>query len=293
MTHAFIAIDWGTTNRRIYRIGPSGAVENTARDDRGVLNIPAGGFEKEVADIRSRFGNLPVVCAGMAGSNRGWVELPYAQCPAGIDGIARDIHWVEMGRTAIVPGVMLATATRCDVMRGEEVQFLGAVASGLVPSHAMLCQPGTHCKWARVADGRIDWFVTAMTGELYALLRQHSILASQLSNDAEAGPAFLAGVAASAQGGLMARLFEVRADAVSGRNGIGDPSSFVSGLLIGADVRDRIGPGEEVHLLADGALAALYISAIEAVGGKATQHDSHAAFVEGMKRIWSKMHDLG
>lgn len=287
MSGQWLAIDWGTTNRRVYRIDEDGAVGESARDDRGILAVPAGGYPAEVAEIRARFGDLPILCAGMVGSNRGWTELPYVACPAGVDAVAQAVRWVEPGRTAIVPGVTVSNGPRRDVMRGEEVQLLGAIAAGLAPGDAVLCQPGTHCKWAWMADGQIELFVTAMTGELYALLGKHSLLAAQMTGHATPGVDFLAGVADGADGDLSARLFGVRADAVTGEGAIGDAASYISGLLIGADVRQRLGAGDHVHVLADAALGGLYVAAIEAAGGQATLIDSHAAFVAGITKIWS------
>ncbi|KQN25662.1 2-oxo-3-deoxygalactonate kinase [Sphingomonas sp. Leaf33] len=283
----WLAIDWGTTNRRIYAIGADGIVVSSERDDRGILSIAPDGYTAEVAAIRARFGDLPILCAGMVGSNRGWAELPYVPCQAGVEALAGAVRWVEPGRTAIVPGVTVAYGRRRDVMRGEEVQLLGAVASGLAPADALLCQPGTHCKWAWMADGRIDRFVTAMTGELYALIGKHSLLAAQMTGQATPGADFLGGVADAADGDLSARLFGVRADAVTGERAIGDAASYISGLLIGADVRQRLGAGDHAHVLADATLGGLYVAAIEAIGARATLIDSHAAFVAGISQVWS------
>ncbi|RZM19213.1 MAG: 2-oxo-3-deoxygalactonate kinase, partial [Sphingomonas sp.] len=91
---AFIAIDWGTTNRRAYAIGADGAVIETLRDDKGVLSVAADAFAGDVAEIRKRLGDVPVLCAGMVGSMRGWVEVPYAPCLAGIDALVAGLVWV-------------------------------------------------------------------------------------------------------------------------------------------------------------------------------------------------------
>lgn len=283
----WLAVDWGTTNRRVYRIAGDGTVADSARDDRGVLAVPAGGFPDEVAAIRARFGDLPMLCAGMVGSNRGWVDVPYLSTPVALGALAQAVHWIEPGRTGIVPGVKVRHGDRSDVMRGEEVQLLGAVAAGLAPETSLLCQPGTHCKWAWMADGRIDRFVTAMTGELFSILRQHSLLSAQMAGDVGADADFRRGVGDAADGDITARLFGVRADAVSGAGTIADAASYVSGLLIGADVHRRIAAGDGVHILADPTLGTLYRVAIEAVGGHATLVDSHAAFLGGITRIWS------
>ncbi|NUT01765.1 MAG: 2-oxo-3-deoxygalactonate kinase, partial [Sphingomonas sp.] len=117
----FIAADWGTTNRRAYLIDAHGQCVDEFEDDKGILSVPKGGFDGAVAEIRDRLGDRPLLLAGMVGSNRGWVEAPYAPCPAGLTDLAADLVWVEEGRTAIVPGVSFVDPDEADVMRGEEV----------------------------------------------------------------------------------------------------------------------------------------------------------------------------
>jgi 2-dehydro-3-deoxygalactonokinase len=289
MNDDFIAVDWGTTNRRCYLVDAAGTVLETERDDRGVLAIEPGGFAQEIKAIQSRLGGRPMLMAGMIGSDRGWIAVPYASCPATIDDLARSTTWIAPGEIAIVPGVSAIADGLADVMRGEEVQLLGAVAAGMVPPDALLCQPGTHCKWARMEAGTLAGFTTTMTGEVFGLLAGHSLLAPQLRDPVAADADFLAGVEQARQGDLLASLFGVRAAAVLGA-GVARGASFVSGLLIGADVAARPGiAGRDVHVLAEPALGALYGAAIGACGGRAIPVDSRAAFVAGMAGIWRKL----
>ena len=277
---AFLAVDWGTTNRRVFRI-ENGAVVATERDARGVTSVASGDFADEVAGIRGRFGDLPVLLAGMVGSTIGWRDVPYVAAPADLAALARGLAWID-ARTAIVPGVSVLSDTKADVMRGEEVQFLGAVAAGLVPRDGLLCQPGTHCKWARVESGAIVDFTTAMTGELFALLRTHGLLAAQLQAQVTPGAAFRDGVAAGRGGDLAAALFGIRAAKLLGRRDDADAASYASGLLIGSDVGARLaGVHRDVHILADAGLAELYSIAVTANRGTAHVVDSHAVFVAG------------
>lgn len=284
---AFIAIDWGTTNRRAYAIAADGAVMDTMRDDKGVLAVPREAFAGEVAAIRARLGDVPILCAGMVGSTRGWVEVPYRMCPAGLDALVEGLVWVEPGRTAIVPGLSFTAGDRSDVMRGEEVQLLGAVAAGLAPADAVLCQPGTHCKWAKVRGGGVDDFRTAMTGEMFALLKAHSLLGDFLTGTVIDGPAFRDGLALAQDDRLLSSLFGERAGVVLGRRDASETAARVSGLLIGADVREQdLVAGEEVHILADAALGILYAAAVTAAGGTPVLIDSHIAFSAGITAIW-------
>ena len=282
-----LAVDWGTTNRRVYLLAADGTVLATERDDRGIVSVGRGGFAVEAAAIRSRFGDLPMLCAGMVGSVNGWAEAAYRPCPAGLEDLAGALSWVEPERTAIVPGVRFENDDRADVMRGEEVQLLGAVEAALAPGDALLCQPGTHCKWAELTHGRIARFTTAMTGELFALLRQHSLLAGQLGAEVILGDAFREGVAEGARRDLAASLFGIRAAKLLGVRDDADAASYASGLLIGADVAARLADDThgDIHVLADPALGGLYAAAIEAHRRTAHIVDSHAAFVAGIISI--------
>lgn len=279
----FLAVDWGTTNRRVFLI-EGGAVLRTERDHRGVTAV--SDFAGEAAGIRARFGDVPMLMAGMVGSRIGWREAPYVPVPAGIGELAASLLRID-ARTAIVPGV--SNASPPDVMRGEEVQLLGAVEAGTVPRDALVVQPGTHCKWAEMEDGRIAGFKTAMTGELFALLRAHSLLAGQLGGEAKPGAAFDEGVAEGRRRDLAASLFGIRAAGLLG--GREDAASYASGLLIGADVAARLESSRHdmIHILADPLLGQLYARAIEAHGRAARLADSHDAFVAGIVAIEARL----
>jgi 2-dehydro-3-deoxygalactonokinase len=279
----FLAVDWGTTNRRVFLI-EDGAVVRTERDCQGAAAVQD--FPGEAVAIRARFGDLPMLMAGMVGSNIGWRATPYVAAPAGLAELAGALERID-DRTAIVPGLSTRDGTRADVMRGEEVQLLGAAEAGMVPADALLCQPGTHCKWATLEGGRITRFVTAMTGELFATLRTHGLLARQLTGEVTDGPAFREGVAEGTRRDLAASLFGIRASGVLGLRDDADAASFASGLLIGSDAAARLAEGGgAVHILADPGLGGLYAAAIDALGGTATLVDSHAAFVAGITRLW-------
>lgn len=283
----YIAIDWGTTNRRAWLMGDDGTVLDTMRDDRGVLAVERHRYPAELAAVRDRLGSLPVIAAGMVGSTRGWQEAPYLAAPADLESLAAARATVAGEDMAIVPGVSLLVGTGADVMRGEEVQVLGAVEAGLAPAEALFAQPGTHNKWVDVQGGRIVDFATAMTGELFALLRSHGILAGMLDGEVADGPAFRDGVARGAGAtDLPVALFGVRASVLLSTLPAEDAAAFASGVLIGADVGARDLAGRDVYLLATGSLADLYAAAIETRGGNPICVDSHAAFLGGIHHIW-------
>ncbi len=282
---ALIGVDWGTTNRRVYLI-EHGLLVRTERDARGVTAVAPGGFAAEAEALRARFGDLPMICAGMVGSTLGWRLAPYVPAPAGLDTLAGQVLRIDE-RVAIVPGVAITRDGRGDVMRGEEVQLLGAVAAGLAPADALICQPGTHSKWAVMREGRIAEFTTAMTGEMFALLRRHSLLAAQLQASVTPGAAFLEGVNEARRRDLPAALFGIRAASLLGLRDDRDAAAFASGLLIGSDVVARLehSAAPSIHILADPDLGALYAAAITAQGRHACMVDSQAAFVSGIVEI--------
>jgi 2-dehydro-3-deoxygalactonokinase len=281
----FVGVDWGTSNRRAYLI-EDGAVIAGERDATGILSVAAGDFACETAALRARFDGAPMLLAGMVGSNKGWVDAGYVACPATAAALASALVRPVEG-VAIVPGVKRVVDGRGDVMRGEEVQLIGAVVAGLAPADALLCQPGTHAKWARMAGGAIADFATAMTGEMFALLQKHALIGAAMTGAVVDGDAYRQGVADAGDDDLLSRLFGVRAASVLGLRDDADAAAYVSGLLIGTDARARLREGAtDVYLLADEALGALYAVAIEMAGGRALRVDSQAAFVAGINHLW-------
>jgi 2-dehydro-3-deoxygalactonokinase len=283
----FIAADWGTTNRRAYLIDGSGRRTDEFEDHKGVLSVPSGGFEAAVAEIRERLGDKPLLLAGMVGSNRGWKEAPYVAAPAGLDDLVRALVWVGE-REAIVPGVCYLKNDRADVMRGEEVQLLGAVAAGLVDPEGLVCHPGTHNKWATLRGGRINDFRTVMTGELFSLLKEHSILADLLKGKVEPNDAFrTAARRAIFNETLPAELFEVRARVLLGQAKEEDAASYTSGLLIGTDVRIGLSlpTSAQVTVIGRPDLTRLYATAIGEAGRDAVELDGEESFLAGIHEI--------
>ena len=262
-----IAVDWGTSSLRGARLDAAGRVLEERSAPLGILNAPngdfAGVFAAQFSDWMTPAGSLCLI-SGMAGSRQGWAEAPYVACPAGPDDVRRRLHWIEPGRIALVPGLSDDQGEVPDVMRGEEVQILGAMRlAGLADGLFVL--PGTHSKWATVQDGRVTGFRTFMTGEFYALLSQHSILARTLEADAALDEAaFLRGVARAGGGqGLLHNAFGVRALGLFGRLSPTQSASYLSGLLIGEELRGQDLPaGREIIAIGAPALTARYALAL-------------------------------
>ena len=285
----FIAVDWGTTNRRAYKLDARGGCSDEFSDGKGILSVPAGGFEAAVGEIRQNLGELPLLLAGMIGSNRGWVEAPYVDCPAGPDELAKALVRAPGGSALVVPGVAYRNG-RCDVMRGEEVQILGAAAAGDIPPDCLICHPGTHNKWTELEAGRIVSIRTVMTGELFSLLKGKSILSDLMQGESNTGPAFAEGVTRSLSGaGLTAELFGARASVLLGRAKAEDMPSFISGLLIGEDVRVGISEGgardRPVVVMGRPDLTRLYAAALSQAGVESSAVSGERAFIAGAAKI--------
>ncbi|HZS83187.1 MAG TPA: 2-dehydro-3-deoxygalactonokinase [Stellaceae bacterium] len=276
-----IAVDWGTSSFRAYRLDAAGRIRDRRAAPAGILSVAEGGFP---AALETQLGDwieeTPILMSGMVGSRQGWLEAPYADCPAGAAEIARlmrRVSWEGGRREAwIVPGLACRDAAAvADVMRGEETQILGA-AEELPEGAAILCLPGTHSKWVRLDSGRILDFATAMTGEAFAVLRRHSILGRLMPPEGAAAAitadaAFDAGLArAGDPGGLLHHLFGVRSRALFGEIAPAALPAYLSGVLIGRELADLLPrEGGIVHIIAEPGLARLYAHALAAAGRKA------------------------
>ena len=289
--NGFIAVDWGTTNRRAWGVEPDGQVRELLEDGMGVLKVAPGGYTGEIDRLRALWPGRPLLLAGMVGSNRGWVEADYVPAPAGLGALIGALKRPAPD-VAIVPGVSWRDGRAADVMRGEEVQLLGAVAAGLVPPDGLACHPGTHAKWVRMQGGAIGPFRTVMTGELFATLGRHGILQDRLSGEVAANDSFRAGAEHGLKhADLTAELFSIRARHLL-RVGEGDDASYASGLLIGTDVRIGLafGGGEgPVALIGRPDLTALYAEALRLAGRDSTELDGERAFLLGARAIAERL----
>lgn len=278
-----IAIDWGTSSLRGARLDHRGRVLEERSSAQGILNVPRDQFatvlEALCADWPRPEGSVTLI-SGMAGSKQGWAEAPYCPCPAGFDEIAGKLKWVEPHRIAIVPGLCCEHAHAPDVMRGEETQIFGALQlTGL--RDGLFVLPGTHSKWAQVKDGRVVSFKTFMTGEVFALLSQHSILAKTIDTTAALDSnAFLQGVAqAAAGGGILHNAFSARTLGLFERRNAAELASLLSGLVIGEELRCYPLPkGSEVVLIGANALTQRYALAFDHLGMRSRSLGSEPAW---------------
>ncbi|MGM9480334.1 2-dehydro-3-deoxygalactonokinase [Roseateles sp. NT4] len=267
-----IALDWGSTRLRAFLLGTDGTVLETRQSEQGASTLSGeSAFAQAFAAITTGWTALPALACGMVGSQHGWREAPYAPCPADAAALARAALQVK-DKLWILPGLMRDGA-QPDVMRGEETQIVGALAlHPELAAQSCLVLPGTHSKWARVGQGRVTGFATHMTGELYALLRQHSVLSRLMPADGSAPPspqAFLAGVdAAREDGALSHQLFAVRTLGLFKRLPPADLPDYLSGLLIGHEIAHELKAGapECLALIGDPALCERYALALGRFG---------------------------
>jgi 2-dehydro-3-deoxygalactonokinase len=291
---AWIAVDWGTSNLRLWRLDAAGEVLGEVRSDRGMGKLRPEEFEPVLLDLLAGdlpdHGRLTVVACGMVGARQGWQEARYVPVPARPPGIAQALK-VETRdprlSVHILPGMSLAAPA--DVMRGEETQIAGFLASE--PGFdGVLCLPGTHCKWAHISAGEVVSFRTFMTGEIFALLSGQSVLRHSIAPsgfDAETFAAAVTHVMSRPQT-LAGDLFSIRAEALLSGLDATRARSRLSGLLIGAELAAArpYWLGQQIVILGEGGLSAAYRTALEAQGAPARTVDAERMTLMGLAAAW-------
>ena len=233
-----LSLDWGTTSLRGYLIGSAGEILATRVGPYGILQINNGDFAKALrqfaGDWLKKFAYSPILASGMIGARQGWNEVPYVDVPAGLadlqpisfDGFEQPFYFV--------PGLVFHNPAGVpDIMRGEETQVVGIGTDGI------FLLPGSHSKWVLVRENKIIWFATFMTGELFAALKDHTILGRMMAGTKPDDQAFSRGVSWGEQSGSsLQALFSARTLALFGdlpESGVAD---YLSGLLIGAEITE-------------------------------------------------------
>ena len=291
-------VDWGTSNFRAYRFAEDGSIAETHQAPCGILSVA----DRHFADVlNQQIGHWlqagdTLYFSGMITSRNGWVETPYVDAPASLRDLAhKAVHVAGDGGQTLffLPGVCMRIPS-ADVMRGEEIQVFGSLAKD--EQDATVILPGTHSKWVKVEGGSLKNFTTHMTGEVFAVLRQHSILGRLMPADLDGfrQDAFLAGVARSAHGqsaGLLHDLFTARSTVLLEHMPVEDCADYLSGLLIGHEVRAGLmrdaGHGP-IILVGDEALCRRYhmgLMACDAALQPRVRMGPSQASVEGFARL--------
>lgn len=293
MPATYIAGDWGTTRLRLALCRDGAVIDRADGPGIGATGNPAATFATAIAGWAAH-GPVPAILGGMVGSTIGWVEAPYLDCPADVAALAAALVRVEgVGRTvAIAPGLACENLLGAsDVMRGEETQILGALVLDpeLARGRRILCLPGTHGKWAILDEGRVTRFHTTLTGELFACLRDHSVLGRDTAGLApQVDAAFSLGLARAfdpRRPALGHLLFEARSRRLRDGMTAADALSFLSGLTIGADVAGMLDllPGiDAVTLVGAPGIVEGYAAALAGRGIAVGTVDGDAAALAGL-----------
>jgi 2-dehydro-3-deoxygalactonokinase len=290
----WVAVDWGTSNLRAWGIDSTGGIAFSRSSPDGMSRLSREQYPEVLTSLLSGVGDdvEDVLICGMAGARQGWIEAPYLDAPAELSRLAAGAVAPDMpGRLSprILPGVCLRDLGAEDVMRGEETQLLGL--SALLPGFSGLAvMPGTHSKWALLDGTRLERFSSAMTGEVFELLRTNSVLRHSLGGELEGEERDVGFEAGLDQGlerpeRLTATLFKVRAGSLLSGRSAPWCAGFLSGLLIGAEIggqRDWIGEAE-IPLVGSVGLCGLYQVAFARLGASTRIVDATDATLAGLK----------
>lgn len=299
ITPALIIVDWGTSAFRAYLVGSSGQLIDKKSAPLGLQKIPIGGCEaslnSQLKDWLEAHPSVPLVMAGMVGSKQGWLETPYVSVPVTLDGLAGNfvsVPWHDERRVLIVPGIdTLAhnVSQDYDVIRGEETQIFGALSliDDQVTGTRRFCLPGTHSKWVCVKGGAVVTFRTHMTGELFELLCENSLLAKSMSGREFFPESFVSGVnkartSPRATANFANLAFSVRTLALSGKLSEEQLFSYLSGLMIGLELISEATEGEHITLIGSKSLCDCYRLAAETLGIDTQTIDAERATVAGI-----------
>ena len=274
---SLISVDWGTTALRLYLLAADGSILDRRASQQGLMGIAKDQFatalREQSADWLQQNGDLPALLSGMVGSRQGWVEVPYVPCPAGLEELANSAVTLDVPgfrSVHVVPGVDTVDRVGIpDVMRGEECQVMGALAQ-LQLGGGTFILPGTHSKWVTVETSKISSFQTFMTGEIFAILKEHSILGRMMDQSPaapgdETSEAFARGIALAARpdgaGSFLHRLFSVRTLGLMGKLADRHAADYLSGLMIGWEMAGAHNCGQPATLIGSPALTKRYVAA--------------------------------
>jgi 2-dehydro-3-deoxygalactonokinase len=298
MPPVLIAIDWGSSSFRAYLMSPDAHVLDEVASGDGIGSVAAGAYPATLKRLIGRwleaYPSLPVVASGMVGSRHGWREAAYVKCPAGPHEVASHLTQVEADgrRVHLAAGLSyIDEAGQPDVMRGEETEIFGIAEAGA----RLIVLPGSHSKWAKVDGDRVVAFKTFITGELFAALRDHTIVGAfaRAAPAKSPGEPFAIGVrrgagagACEGKSGLLGLMFGARSLPLMGALPDDDSGEYLSGLLIGAEIGEarRLFPGEEPHVAGAETLVERYLAAFQALDASARAAPRRAA-ARGLFRI--------
>ena len=290
-----IAVDWGTSSLRATLLGSSGQPLGRVARPSGIMAVPNGNFAGELEMAcgawRQSYPDITVLMSGMIGSQQGWIESPYLEAPCDMKGLIASMITVPDvdGQIYIMPGVRARTADGApEIMRGEETQVGGVITANGV-TDGLFCIPGTHSKWIHVRDSQIHDFATFITGEMFSLLKNHSILGRLMDpEDTFNLDSFTQGLERAREaGGLLHRLFSARALGILQEMTKPGLASFLSGQLIGSEImgaKALYDGSDTVQVLTSGMISEPYAHAFDWANISTVPRDAEASALAG---IWA------
>lgn len=299
-TTPWVGIDWGTTNIRAYHVANKTLMNQSSKQIH-ITDCAKVGFENTLDELIGDWDlreNTSILICGMAGSKMGWVEAPYVNCPASVSDLLHNALQVPHHKNiTIIPGLSyLDKQGAYDVMRGEEVQLLGLFSSKGFSS-GVVCTPGTHTKWVVVKDQVIEQFTTTMTGEVFGILSEHSILQQSLQCSKTTKPdattisaGFERGLKTIARNdNILAEIFKVRTDALFGVDKDQSAADYLSGLLIGFDVKHSVSKQNTdnavIPIIGPPAMSVRYQHALDYFGFESEIIDANAITLAGLSQL--------
>ena len=294
----WIAVDWGTSNLRIWGLNADSQVVAERSSDQGMAKLDRSGFEPALVALTNEWlrenRQTPVVCCGMVGARQGWIEVPYRQVPCApirFDTVGRPDTRDPRLRVFILSGIKQTDPTP-DVMRGEETQIAGILSED-PQFEGVLCLPGTHTKWVRIHAGDIVRFRTFMTGELFDLLSSRSVLRHSLDGEGSDRAEFAASIEAmdaeAAQ--LASRLFSIRAQSLVSELSPATARARLSGLLIGAELAAAKDDwfDQTITIVGNGPQAELYAEGLRVLGRAPRIVDAPHVTLIGLKSAYLRI----
>ena len=290
---SLIGVDWGSTRFRAYLLDEAGNLIDSVTSNRGIFSRKRRSYEEILFRNCERWlrwaPEMPVLMAGMIGSRNGWIETEYLSCPVSIRSLGASIVQVQdicSHHAYIVPGISYLASPRLpDVIRGEETQIFG-VFDKPAANNLIACVPGTHSKWIQVKNNRITRFSTYMTGEMFAAMLRCGSISSILDDCTDDADNFMEGVGVSQRdGGLLNHLFSIRSRAVTSQNVYKQNRSYLSGLLIGAEIRsalDLYPVTSDIVVIGANSLVRDYSLAFSSLGISVSAYTSENAFIKGL-----------
>ena len=291
----WIAIDWGSSNLRVWALNNNNAILDSILSNDGMLGLASNEFEPLLFEKISKWGvgdaNIPILCCGMVGAKQGWVEAPYASIPYNLMQEADNVK-VSCSDDRLNVRILggLRQDNPADVMRGEETQIRGFL-SIFSNFDGIICLPGTHTKWVHVSAGEVISFRTFMSGELFDLLSKYSVLKHSVKSDGWDDEEFKSAVSESISNPqkIFSDFFKLRADHLLKQVEQSELRSKLSGYIIGVELAGAkpYWLGQNVVILGNDNLSKIYKTALEGQGIFAQEIDATECTLNGLAQAFS------